>query len=365
MPSRSGGRAGAAGLAALLIIAGCGDGPRAGPAADRAIGELSELHGDARADELGRLAKAEGGKLRLYTTLDERIIGDVLERFTDDTGFEVTLYRAKSEEVLARVARESRADVDGADVVEANGAGLRTLDGQGVLAPLDPDDPEALVERADRGGWVVSRSQWFVVSHNTDAVGERERPRSVAELADPRWKGRLAIEAGDWDWYVTLRDHWMKSEGLTGAAADRRFEAIARNARAVDGHGFQSQLVASGEFDVAAADYAYVVEAVRAAGGPIAWKPAAGPIVSRDNGVAIPRRARRPAKALLFADWLLGPGQQVLARLGVAPARRDLVAAPGVEVLEIDGAILDRQKQASRAYRRITRLAGKGPAEEE
>ena len=325
---------------------------------------MSKLHGAERADELTRLAKAERGKLRLYTTLDERILGDVVERFTADTGIAVTLYRAKSEELLERVARESRADVDGADVVEANGAGLRILDRDGALAPLDPDAPDTLVDGADRGGWVVSRSQWFVVSHNTDAVKADERPRSVADLADPRWKGRLALEAGDWDWYVTLREHWMKTEGLSGAEADRRFEAIARNARVVDGHGFQSQLVGSGEFDVATADYAYIVEAVRAAGAPIAWKPAAGPIVSRDNGVAIPRQARRPAKALLFADWLLGPGQQVLARLGVAPARRDLLAEPGVEVLEIDDAILDRQKEASRAYRRITRLAGKGPAEE-
>jgi hypothetical protein len=60
----------------------------------------------------------------------------------------------------------------------------------------------------------------------TDAVPAAERPRAVADLADSRWKGRLALEAGDWDWYVTLRDHWMKSEGLTGAQADRRFEAI-------------------------------------------------------------------------------------------------------------------------------------------
>ena len=360
MPSRRTGRAIAAGLLGLLLAAGCGDGSDAGPA----IGDVSKLHGAARADELTRLAKAERGKLRLYTTLDERILGDVVERFTADTGIAVALYRAKSEALLERVARESRADVDGADVVEANGAGLRILDRDGALAPFDPDAPETLVDGADRGGWVVSRSQWFVVSRNTDAVKADERPRSVADLADPRWKGRLALEAGDWDWYVTLREHWMKTEGLSGAEADRRFEAIARNARVVDGHGFQSQLVGSGEFDVATADYAYVVEAVRAAGAPIAWKPAAGPIVSRDNGVAIPRQARRPAKALLFADWVLGPGQQVLARLGVAPARRDLLAAPGVEVLEIDDAILDRQKEASRAYRRITRLAGKGPAEE-
>jgi iron(III) transport system substrate-binding protein len=365
MPSRRRGGPFAAGLLALLLAAGCGDGAPAGGTQAPAIAEVARLHGDERADELARLAKAERGKLRLYTTLDERIVGDVLERFTADTGIAVTLYRTKSEELLERVAREARADVDGADVVEANGAGLRSLDRAGVLTPIAPDDPDALVDGADRGGWVVSRSQWFVVSRNTKAVAAGERPRSVAELADRRWKGRIALEAGDWDWYVTLREHWMRTEGLTGDEADERFEAIARNARVVDGHGFQSQLVSSGEFDVAAADYAYVVEAVRKAGGPIAWEPPAGPIVSRDNGVAIPRRARRPAKALMFADWLLGPGQRVLARLGVAPARRDLLTTPGVPVLEIDDAILGRQREASRVYRRITRLAGKGPAEED
>ena len=329
--------------------------------AQRTVADLAGRHGAERAAEIERRAKGESGDLRLYTTLDERTIGGVLERFTADTGIRAALYRAKSEEVLKRVARESRAHVAGADVVEANGAGLVVLDRASALTPIAPDDPGTLVSGADRGGWVVSRAQWFVVSRNTDAVPAAERPRAVADLADPRWKGRLSLEPGDWDWYVTLRAHWMKARGSTGAQADRRFEAIARNARLVDGHSFQSQLVASGEFDVAAADYAYVVEASRSARAPIAWKPPAAPIVSRDNGVAIPRTARRPAKALRFADWnLLGPAQAVFARLGVAPARRDLVADPGVPVLQIDdAAALARQREASRAYRRITRLAGK------
>jgi iron(III) transport system substrate-binding protein len=353
----------------LLTATACGDdsGGAAGnvssPAA-AAVEAVDGLDATARTAELKRRAKAEQGDVRLYTSLDERVAAKVLKRFTADTGVRVEVYRAKSESVLERVSKEARADADGADLVDVNGLGLVVLERQGALTAFTTPAADKLVAGAVHRGWIASRAQAFAVSWNTDAVSDAERPRRLADLAEPRWKGRVAIEDGDWDWYLTVREHWMRTEGLSREEADERFRKIARNARVVQGHSFQTQLVGSGEFDVAAADYSYMVEAAKAEGAPIAWRRPAAPVVSRQNGLALARHARRPAQALLLADWLLGPGQDALAEEDVPSVRRDLVDDLGVDVLHIDDTkLVDRQREGTADYQRIIRDAGKGPEE--
>ena len=356
-------------LLAAAALAGCGDDDDAdsGGAVADAAAQVADLKGAERAAELQKRAKAEGGSLQLYTSLEDDSAAAVVKAFERDTGLEVELFRAKSEQVLERTAKEARADVEGADVVESNAPGFVILAGDGAFAEYaSPARAELIDESSHDDFWTASRLSLFTVSRNTKAVPDAERPRKVADLADPKWRDKVVMEADDYDWYITLRDHWVKSEGLSVEEADARFEAIARNARVVEGHSFMGELVAAGEFDLAASDYTHTATRTAGKGSPVAWAPPAEPLVGRANAVAISARARRPFGAMLFVDWLLGPGQEVLADQAIQPTRRDLYAELDAELVRVDEVgIVDRADEARDDYARITALAGKGPVEPE
>jgi iron(III) transport system substrate-binding protein len=175
----------------------------------------------------------------------------------------------------------------------------------------------------------------FVMSWNTDSVPEGSQPTSWEDLADPRWKGRLVLEVDDIEWYSGLHQHWIES-GKSDAEADALFEAMAANARFVKGHSLMAQLLASGEFDVAASPFLNGVRRLQAKGAPIAFEPLVEPLIATPSGVAIVEGAAHPAAAVLFADWLLTDAQELFAGLDIIAARKDLQTVGDAVVLNVD-----------------------------
>jgi iron(III) transport system substrate-binding protein len=202
-----------------------------------------------------------------------------------------------------------------------------------------------------------------VLAWNTDRVAGEERPRSWDDLADRRWRGKVVMEASDADFARTLIEYWI-GHGDSPRQASNRFAAIARNARFVDGHTLQLDLLSSGEFDASAAIYAYQVDKAAREGAPVTWHPAVGPTVARPNGPGIVSGAPHPAAAALFVDWLTGAGQRKLLELGVEPVRRDLVERVGVASAPIDlDAFLAEQEKWQDRYDRFVALGGRGPSD--
>jgi iron(III) transport system substrate-binding protein len=99
---------------------------------------------------------------------------------------------------------------------------------------------------------------------------------------------------------------------------------------------------------VAVSNYSYLVERVRKAGGPVAWKPTVQPVIARPNGVGLMRTASHPAAALLFTDWLLTDGQKVIAEQGLTPstpvAGDDQLAGLKIIPVDIDAIATDAKK---------------------
>ncbi len=166
-------------------------------------------------------------------------------------------------------------------------------------------------------------------------MAKGEQPTSFEDLADPKWKGRLVLEADDSDWYKAVWEHLVDS-GKSPAEADRIFEAIAANATFVNGHSLMTDLVAAGEFDVAANAYLHTVKGLQEKGAPLAWEPPLEPLVTRADGIAVVQQAKHPAAALLFADFVLDEGQQIFADFFLTPARKDLSVPPSIEQVAVD-----------------------------
>lgn len=351
--------AAAAALLAAFTLSACGSSGGGGKSSatgyEQVLAAIKGLHGKARTDKLVALAnEAEGGAVTVYTSAKSDVSEPLASAFEDASGLNVSLYRANTEAVAERVTEEARAHFRGGDVAELDGVALFNLNRQSLLVDYSPDGLSKLAPGSDRQGWTVAEFVKFVVSWNTDRVAKGEEPRRWEDLADPRWKGKLAMEFGDFEWYGTLRNYWIDQEGKSPAEADRLFAQMGRNALVVTGHTLMTELLAAGEFDVAATTFLSTVDDLRKKGAPIARLPAVQPVILRSNGVGLIRDARNPAGAILYLEWLVGPGQKVAADLGRNPARRDLASQDTFKAIPVDySKLAAHQKEWTAGYERI------------
>lgn len=351
-------------IALLLLltgVAGCGDGDsgeEGRTALEDVIAQVEGLEGQQRERKLLKLAQDEGGELVFYTSLANDSESAVADAFEDEYDIEVSVYRASSETLAQRVSQETDADFRGTDVLETNGIELALLDREGIFVPYRPSSYDGLA-RGSKENWTVTRFNKFVVTWNTNLVPKDEQPRSLEELAEPRWKGKVAIEASDSDWYATLLTYF-REQGMSEEEVDRLFERLAENARVVSGHSLMAQLLGAGEFSVAASNYEYLSIASIEDGAPVRYKPLIEPILSRPQGIALLETASHPAAALLFVEWLTTDGQDVLAEYDILPARKDFIRDPEAEQILIDvDDYVKRADEFEEDYEQLTRLGEK------
>jgi iron(III) transport system substrate-binding protein len=355
-------------IAAALLLAACGGSPTEENTSESGGGDtgyekvfkqIDGLTGKERTDKLAKLAQAEGAQFSLYTSLTSDVEDAVSGAFEDAYDLDVSVYRADSETVLKRLGEENRANFQGADAVESNGGELYNLNQEGVLVEYQPEALPNLVAGSDFDGWTASRFNKFVVSWNTKEVPNGEQPKSWEELADPKWDGKLALEAGDAEWYKTLYE-WFVKEGRSEDEAQKLFEDMARGGVIIKGHTVMGELMAAGDVGVSASNYSYLVQQLIDKGAPAAWKPPVEPIVSRPNGVGLVTNPKHPATAVLFVEWLLSDeGQKILAEERLDVASKKLATAKGAEEIRVDiPSFVKDQTEWTDRYDELTRLGG-------
>lgn len=362
-----------AALTALLlaaVVSGCSSGladnPASrpggpGPAASAAYAPYAGLNGQARTDRLLADARAAGGELDVYTSNTD--IQDLVDGFQKAyPGVTVKAFRANSETVLQRILQEAGAGKTANDVVDTNDFELTALNGQGALAAYIGPAKANLRPDAVFDGWQAERFIAFVVGWNTGQVALGQSPKSVTDLADPQWKGRIALEVGDWDWYASLHTYLTDEKKMAPAEVDALFRRIVANAKVVKGHTVQSQLLGAGQFAVAASDYSYTLDNAVDKGAPLAWHPVTAPVILRPNGFALMARPRHAAAALLWADWVLGDGQRIIARTHQIPAVRDIPGynnpiPAGTPTYQVPDRVISDSKKWDTAYDELLRGA--------
>jgi iron(III) transport system substrate-binding protein len=254
----------------------------------------------------------------VYTSLNLKDSVPITQAFEKKYGVKIELWRSSSEKVLQRAVTEARASRHDADVIETNGPQLESLYREKGLQPIYSPHLKDLMPQArmKHGFWVGTRINMFVQSYNTNLVKKDELPKSYADLANPRWKGRLGIEAEDEDWFAMIIKELGEEAGL------RTFREIVRvNGLSVrKGHTLLAGLVASGEIPLALTTYSHGAEKMKNKGAPVEWF-AIAPAIGRANGIGVTTKPPHPHAAALFVDFLLSPeGQQILQKGGYVPA---------------------------------------------
>ena len=271
---------------------------------------IEGLEGQARIDELVRLATESDQPIMVYSGT---FMEPILEAFEAKYGLDAELYNAASEEIITRLTQEAGAGRVAADIVDINGAEMEFLARAGILVPYESVYVDELIPEAIQHGWTATHLTTYVTVRNTNNVDESEAPTSWEDLADPKWEGRIMMEAGSVDWFYGLWNYFTEDQGMTDDEAREIFEGIAANSVVQQGHLAGLQLLTNGERDLFAATYAYSTQrAIDQDGAPLAWEPANQPIIARPTGTGVVANAPNPAGALLYHEFLLSPETQQL-----------------------------------------------------
>jgi iron(III) transport system substrate-binding protein len=260
---------------------------------------------------------AQDRSLTLYTSLAPTESGPLAQAFEKKTGIKVELWRAISEKVVQRAITEARARRFAVDVVETNAPEMEMMAREKLFAELDSpylaDLPAAAVPKHRM--WIPDRMNFFVVAYNTAKVRREELPKTYLGFLDPKWKGRIGIEATDAEWMATLVKKWG---GEAGLANFRKLAELRPDVR--KGHVLLAELIAAGEIQVGLTVYNANAESLKRKGAPIDWLPVQ-PVVARPQGIAVARNAPNPKAARAFVDFVLSPeGQELLVSMGRVPA---------------------------------------------
>jgi len=143
-------------------------------------------------------APAEEDVVVVYTALDRQFSEPILTEFTAKTGIKVqAVYDTESTKTVGLANRiRAEANRPRCDVFWNNEI-LNTLrlKAEGLLQPCRPAQAENYPARYrdPEGYWYGFAARARVIIVNTDLVKPEELPKSVADLADPKWRGRVGI----------------------------------------------------------------------------------------------------------------------------------------------------------------------------
>jgi iron(III) transport system substrate-binding protein len=279
---------------------------------------LLQYQGPDREQKLLAAARKEGS-ITFYTTIAEKDLPTIVGPFEKKYGIKLNIWRAGTDKVLQRTLSEAAARRFEVDAIHFGSPEMEALHREKVLQPVASPHFKELISGAlpAHREWVATTLSVWVQAYNTNLIKKEELPRSYRDLLDPRWKGKLGIEAKNQEWF------WTVSDELGGDAGVKFFrDLVARNGMSVrQGHSLLTNMVVSGEVPLALTVYNFLAEGAKQRGAPVDWF-AIEPAVARSNAVGIARRAPHPNAALLFYDYMITEAQKYFVSLDYVPTNK-------------------------------------------
>jgi iron(III) transport system substrate-binding protein len=243
--------------------------------------------------------------------------------------------------------RGGRYDVD---AIETSAAEMESLHRERLLQEVKSRHIADIVPAALRPHreWIGDRLNIISAAYNPNLVKKQDLPKSYEDLAHPKWKGKLAIEADDAVWFGALAHELGEQKTI------RLFRDIVRtNGLSVrKGHTLIANLIVSGEIPFALTVYHYKAEQLKNSGAPLDWY-VLPPGLARFLGTGVMRRAPHPHAAVLFLDFMLSDAQQLLLDRDFTPTNIK-VKSLDVPFKVIDPAqVLDQGDKWQKLYNEI------------
>jgi iron(III) transport system substrate-binding protein len=310
--TRAGARHAAALVAALLVV---GSVPAPAQAPAQTLEDLATYSAPDRTARLIAGAKREG-TVTLYSSATLADQSAILGAFQAKYGIKVQQWRGSSEDIRNRALTEHAGGRFDADLAETSGSEMEAMVRERLLQAVTTPAAAELIPQArmPHHGWIATRLSIFVGAYNTNVINAAEAPKGYEDLRDPRWKGKLGIEAEAVNWFLAVVGSLGEQRGL------RLFhDVVATNGISIrKGHTLLANLVGSGEVPLALTTYSYRVEQMKSEGAPIELLYLA-PVVALPTGAGVFKNAPHPSAALLLLDFYLTDAQKILGDRQAVP----------------------------------------------
>lgn len=250
----------------------------------------------------------------IYTSMYKDVISDLqprLEKAFPDVKFQ--FYQAGSEEVAAKVQAEMLAGKPKADMlISSDRFWYEELAAKNNLVPFKvANDAEILTDyKHPENFYATLCFPVMVIAYNSEAIPEKEAPKSFKELADPKWKDKVSMPSPlasgtsfttvafltkkyNWDLFKSLRQNNFIAEGGNSGVI-RRLQSKERPVGIV---------LLENVLRLTATDPRIKIVV-----------PADGAII-QSNVLAIPKKDNDPALAKKIADWMFSKeGQESMVK---------------------------------------------------
>ena len=296
-------------------------------------------------------AKKEG-KLVVYGSATAQQLQMYFAAFNKKYPFIKTeFFRTGKQKLLSRVLLEEQAKQYTADVIHTSVIETHIMKKRGVLSKYVPSEAASFpAQYKDPDGmWTSAFASGTLLGYNTHELKRAEAPKSYDDLLNPRWKNGIAIDSNKIEWFAML----LK---LKGRAFMEKLAAQKPTVQA--GNVLVLQLLAAGEFPIAAGVYEYSVEDLKAKGAPVDWI-GLEPVITYTVAVSLPSHPPRPFAAKLFIEWLLSKeGQEVVNQYGRVPIRDDVESRYGKilkqhKLLMTDVDLGQREAEVNETFRKL------------
>jgi iron(III) transport system substrate-binding protein len=165
------------------------------------------------------VARSSSTTIILYNAQHEETTDALVKAFEQQTGIQVKTRNGDEGELEAQIEQEGSASP--ADVFYTeNSPPLMALEEKGDLAKVDASTLAAVPSQynSPKGDWVGVSARVSCLVYNTDDLKPGDVPTSVMDLADKKWKGKLALAPTETDFQPIVTSIEL-SKGKAAAAA--------------------------------------------------------------------------------------------------------------------------------------------------
>jgi len=267
--------------------------------------------------ELVEAARREGTVV-FYTSTDVQVAEALASAFqTKYPGVKVQVERSGAERVFQRISQEYGSNIHAADVIETSDAvNFLLFKRQGWLAAGLPGDVVKLWPAHARdpdGQFAVFRAHLSVMGYNTKLVKKDDAPKSLVDLLQPKWRGRIVKAHPGYSGTIMTATY-----AIAQALGWDYFEKLGKQrVLQVQSSTEPPKKLAQGERPIMADGNEYNIFSLMEAGEPVApiYASEGTPLVP--GNAAIFKEAPHKNAALLFYDFIFSlPAQQLICDVG-------------------------------------------------
>lgn len=346
-----------------LALAGCGGGPSAPAVSSEGsvYDEFADLPDAERHDALVAAAEQEG-TVTAYLRSDD-VFAEIEAAFEAEYDIDLVILNPGTTQVVQQqIFEQFAAQRVEADIVETYTHELNLMYAEeNVVAAI----PDYLAEAAPKSEFVsehaIETFQYpFLPTWNSDNVTGDDIPTSLSDFADPLWADNMVLVTNYHPWYLTAFQQLTENEGMSVEDFETLMKHIAANSSTADSSNPASASIASGEY-LGGPNIAMVAPQRLGDTAPIDYVPTIDPAPLVPAGIGLINGSSHPAAALLFAQWYIDAGSDILAEeqyVEQNAAETDLLDVGKVRP-DLEGLTTERLNDWRVAYDNL--LKGKDP----